>query len=69
MKNYLKTYKPIFLVEFNKSNFLKIWKNLKKNYFCYSFDVEKNCFDRFSNDKILRLINGHILIKNMTKIV
>lgn len=67
MKNYLKTYKPIFLVEFNKSNFLKIWKNLKKNYFCYSFDVEKNCFDRFSNDKILRLINGHIFDKKYDK--
>tara|TARA_Y100000591_G_C21823001_1_gene694799 strand:- start:817 stop:1650 length:834 start_codon:yes stop_codon:yes gene_type:complete len=67
MKNYLKKHKPIFLVEFNRSNFLDIWKNLKKNYFCYSFNVEKNCFNKFSNEKILRLISGHIFDKIYNK--
>ena len=67
MKNFLKKNKPIFLIEFNQSNFSKIWVKLKKNYNCYSYNIENNSFISFSNIMIKRLINGHIFDKRYDK--
>ena len=67
MKKFLKKNKPIFLIEFNKSNFLRIWKNLKKNYYCYSFQFDKNNFKKLYNKHFNNLMNGKILDKNYSK--
>jgi len=67
MKRFLKKNNPIFLIEFNKSNFYKIWSKLNNKYNCYSYNVDKNCFISFSNKKIKRLINGHIFDKRYDK--
>ena len=67
MKKFLKKNKPIFLIEFNYSNFNEIWNTLKKNYNCYSFNIDKNCFSLFSISKIKKLISGHIFDKKYDK--
>ena len=67
MKRFLKKNRPIFLIEFNQSNFSRIWIKFKKNYNCYSYDIEKNSFTSFSNIMIKRLINGHIFDKRYDK--
>tara|TARA_E500000178_G_scaffold42080_1_gene37745 strand:- start:211 stop:1044 length:834 start_codon:yes stop_codon:yes gene_type:complete len=67
MKRFLKKNNPIFLIEFNQSNFSKIWSKLNKKYSCYSFNIDKNCFISFSNLEIKRLINGHIFDKRYDK--
>lgn len=67
MKNFLKKNKPIFLIEFNQSNFYKIWIKLKKNYNCYSYNIENKSFLSFSNIMIKKLINGHIFDKRYDK--
>ena len=67
MKRFLKKNSPIFLIEFNQSNFSKIWYRLNKRYNCYSYDVDENCFITFSNLKIKQLINGHIFDKRYDK--
>tara|TARA_X000000950_G_scaffold284381_1_gene387368 strand:+ start:3069 stop:3908 length:840 start_codon:yes stop_codon:yes gene_type:complete len=67
MNNFLKKNKPIFLIEFNQSNFSVIWSKLKKNYNCYSYDIDKNCFKNFSSLKIKKLIIGHIFDKKYDK--
>ena len=67
MKNFLKKNRPVFLVEFNQSNFSKIWVKFKKNYNCYSYDIDKNSFILFSNIMIKKLINGHIFDKRYDK--
>ena len=66
LKRYEKFFKknrPVFLVEFNQSNFSKIWNSLKKDYNCYSYNIDKNCFKTFSAKKIKKLIAGHIFDK------
>ena len=60
MKKFLRKNKPIFLIEFNVSNFFKIWKILKKDYNCFSFNLENDKFIKFSNQKIIKLLKGHI---------
>lgn len=67
MKKFLKKNKPVFLIEFNQSNFMIIWKRLKENYNCYTFNIDKNCFKSFSSPKIEKLINGHIFDKKYNK--
>ena len=67
MKNFLKKNKPVFLFEFNQSNFSKIWNSLKKDYNCYSYNIDKNCFMTFSAKKIKKLITGHIFDKKYDK--
>ena len=67
MKNFLKKNRPVFLVEFNQSNFSKIWNSLKKDYNCYSYNIDKNCFKTFSAQKIKKLIAGHIFDKKYNK--
>ena len=67
MKKFLKKNNPIFLIEFNKSNFYKIWRKFNNRYNCYSYNVDKNNFILFSNLKIKRLIDGHIFDKRFDK--
>ena len=67
MEKFLKVNSPVFLIEFNKSNFSIIWNKLKKKYNCYSYNIDKDCFKLFSNSKITRLINGHIFDKKYDK--
>ena len=47
MKKFLKKIIQFFLIEFNKSNFMKIWRKLKSKYLCYRFDIEKNLYKVF----------------------
>ena len=67
MKRFLKENKPIFLIEFNKSNFLKTWKQLKRNYYCYFFLLDKNNFTKISKFHINRLMKTEILDRKYTK--
>ncbi len=61
MKNFLKNNNPVILVEYNKSNFMKIYKFLKKKYNCFFYDFDKNILQKLSSKKILKLIHGEIL--------
>ncbi len=67
MRNFLKKNKPVFLIEFNQSNFSIIWNLLKKNYACYLYNIDKNCFKNLPDYKIKKLINGHIFDKKYYK--
>lgn len=67
MKKFLKKNKPVFLIEFNKSNFNEIWQTLKYNYNCFSFNIDGNYFKKFSYSKIKRLIKGHIFDNRYNK--
>ena len=67
MSNFLKKNNPIFLIEFNKSNFYIIWKILNSKYNCFSYDIDKNNFRRFSNSEIKKLIKGKIYDKRYNK--
>ena len=67
MQNFLKKNKPVFLIEFNKSNFYTIWKILNKNYNCFSYNIDKNNFKRLSKSDIEKLIKGKIYDKKYNK--
>ena len=67
MKKFLKKNKPVFLIEFNKSNFNEIWQILKYNYNCYSFNIDSNNFDQLSFEKIKKLIKGRIFDRKYNK--
>ncbi len=61
MKNFLKKNNPVILVEYNESNFLKIYMFLKKKYDCFFYDFDKNILQKLSSKKIYKLIRGEIL--------
>ncbi len=61
MKNFLKKNNPVILVEYNQSNFSKIYRFLKNKYNCFFYDFDKNILQKLSSKKILKLINGEIL--------
>lgn len=67
MKKFLKNDKPVFLIEFNISNFSDIWLGLKKYYNCYSFNVDNNLFHKLSDIKISKLLKGHVFDKKYNK--
>lgn len=67
MQNFLKKNKPVFLIEFNKSNFYIIWEILNKNYDCFSYNIDKNNFKRLSKSDIEKLIKGKIYDKKYNK--
>ena len=67
MQNFLKKNKPVFLIEFNKSNFYIIWKILNKSYNCYSYNIDKDDFRKFSRNDITKLIKGKIYDKKYNK--
>ena len=67
MQNFLKKNKPVFLIEFNKSNFYTIWKILNKTYNCFSYNIDNNNFIRFTKTDIEKLIKGKIYDKKYNK--
>ena len=54
----IKKNKPIILVEYNLNNFKNIYKYLKKNYYIFSFFLEKKKLVKISKNDIKRLILG-----------
>lgn len=67
MQKFLKKNKPVFLIEFNKSNFYIIWKILNKNYNCFLYNIDKDNFRRFSKTDIKKLLEGKIYDKKYNK--
>ena len=67
MKNFLKKNNPVILVEYNKSNFLKIYEFLKNRYFCYFYNFDKNKLEKLTSQNILKLIKGEILEEKYKK--
>tara|TARA_Y100000389_G_C17383026_1_gene475428 strand:- start:135 stop:968 length:834 start_codon:yes stop_codon:yes gene_type:complete len=67
MKNFFKKNTPVVLVEYNKSNFLKVYKFLKNKYFCYFYNFDKNKLEKLTGQNILKLIKGNILEKKYRK--
>ena len=67
MKNCIKKFLPVILVEYNFNNFSKIYAFLKKNYNCFFYDFKKNILIKLSLQQILRMKNGKILEKTFRK--
>ena len=61
MKNCIKKFLPVILVEYNYSNFSKIQNFLKKKYDCYFYDFKSNKLKKLSVHLIQKLKNGKIL--------
>jgi FkbM family methyltransferase len=61
MKNFLKKNNPVILVEYNQSNFIKIYKFLKNKYDCYFYNFDKNSLKKLKPQSIVKLMNGEIL--------
>ena len=61
MKNYIKKYLPVILVEYNHSNFIDIYDFLKKKYNCYFYDFSNNKLKHISKSQLLSLKKGKIL--------
>ena len=61
MKNCIKKFLPVILVEYNYSNFSKIQNFLKKKYDCYFYDFQNNKLKKLSVHLIQKLKNGKIL--------
>ncbi len=66
MKDYINKYFPVILVEYNHSNFEKIYKFLKKNYDCFFYDFLKNKLHKLNVSEIDKLKSGKI-IENIFK--
>ena len=67
MKKFLKKKKPVILVEYNKSNFEKIYNFLNKYYECYFYNFNKNKLIKLLTPEILKLKRGKILEKKFKK--
>ena len=61
MKNFFKNNNPVVLVEYNKCNFLKIYKFLKNKYDYFFYNFDKNELQILKISDILKLIRGEIL--------
>lgn len=61
MKKCIKKFLPIILVEYNYSNFSKVYKFLKKKYYCYIYDLKKNNIIKLTERQIQKLNKGEIL--------
>ena len=61
MKNCINKFKPVILVEYNISNFTKIYNFLKIRYNCFFFDFKNNKLIKLSKTKIQKLKKGKIL--------
>ena len=66
MKQTINKYNPVILVEYNLSNFKKIFNFLKNKYSCHFFDFEKSTLNKLSTNKINELKKGKI-IENLYK--
>ena len=67
MKKFLKKQKPVILVEYNYSNFEKIFNFLDKYYECYFYNFNKNKLVKLLTPEILRLKRGQILENKFKK--
>ena len=67
MYKLIKKKKPILLIEYNQSNFKKIYYKIKNIYDCMIFDVEKNKLIKLKKQNIKNLILGKKLEKRYTK--
>jgi len=67
MKKLIKKSSPIILIEYNFSNFSKIYNFLRKNYDCFFFDFQKNAFIKVLANDINKLKKGIILEKKFKK--
>ena len=67
MKKFLIKQKPVILVEYNKSNFEKIYNFLNKYYECYFYNFNKNKLIKLLTPEILKLKRGKVLEKKFKK--
>ncbi len=67
MKKLIKKFLPVFLIEYNHSNFLKIYNILCKNYYCYRYLFDKNKLLKLNIKNINKLKKGIITIDNYNK--
>jgi FkbM family methyltransferase len=67
MKNFFKRNTPVILVEYNKSNFFRVYNFLKGKYFCYFYNFDKNKLEKLTSHNILKLLKGKILEKKYKK--
>ena len=67
MKKFIKRFRPVLLIEYNQSNFIKIYKFLKKNYKCYIYDFSKNKLKKLNLKEIDYLKSGKLLEKKFKK--
>ena len=58
MKNSIKKFNPVILVEYNPENFKKIYVELNKLYNCYIYNVLKKSLSRLKDYEIKKLLNG-----------
>ncbi len=61
MKQCIKKFLPVILVEYNYSNFTKIHKFLEKKYNCYFYDFRNNKLKKLSKYLVEELKKGKIL--------
>ena len=61
MRKCIKKNLPMILVEYNYSNFTKIYNLLKNRYACHIYDFKKNKLTKLSKFLIRKLQNGEIL--------
>ena len=67
MKKFLKKSKPVILIEYNYSNFEIIYNQIKKDYLCYKFDMDKNMLKRLTKSELKILLSGNILENKYAK--
>ena len=67
MKKCIKKFLPVILVEYNLSNFKKIYNFLKKKYSCFFYNFEKNKLYKLTSSQIKGLQSGLILEKTFNK--
>lgn len=61
MKRCIQKFLPTILVEYNYSNFSKIYNFLKQKYDCYFYDFKKNKLNKLTKLSINKLKKGKIL--------
>ena len=67
MKKTLLKNKPVILVEYNLSNFSKIYFFLKKKYDCYHYEFQKNQLIKLSQKTIFYIRKGKMLENSFKK--
>lgn len=67
MKKCIKKNLPTILVEYNHSNFTKIYNFLKNKYACYIYDFKKNKLKKLSKFLVQKLQKGEILESSFKK--
>lgn len=67
MKKIIKKNKPVFLIEYNHSNFGIIYKKLKNNYYCFKYEMENKKLKKLNKSEINQLLSGKPLEKKYAK--